>query len=140
MSDIQETHMASEQAALDMMQTYLEALNKRDQDALVATLHFPHYRLTDGKLKVWEGPDDYFADFKKRAGSEWHHTKWGELKVVQSSEDKVHLDVRVDRFREDDSPLISFRSLWVIAKLDGVWGAQLRSSFAPDARIIGGDT
>ncbi|MGI9391572.1 MAG: hypothetical protein ACR2O1_16060, partial [Boseongicola sp.] len=53
-----------------------------------------------------------------------------------SGADKVHLDVQVDRFTKDGSPLISFLSLWVLARIDGKWAAQLRSSFAPDAQII----
>ena len=44
--------------------------------------------------------------------------------------DKVHLDVGFTRFRADGTAIASYRSLWVIAKLSGRWGAQLRSSFA----------
>lgn len=123
-------------AAMNLMQQYLDALNQRDQQALVGALHFPHYRLTDGVLKVWETEAAYFQDFLTRAGGEWHHTRWGRLECVQAGDNKVHLDVQVDRYREDDSLIISFRSLWVIACIDGRWGAQLRSSFAPDAKII----
>lgn len=31
----------------------IAALNARDEAALVATLHFPHYRLSGGRMKVW---------------------------------------------------------------------------------------
>lgn len=129
----------SDQAAIDaaieaaraVMAAHLEALNAQDSAAMAATLHFPHYRLSGGVMRVWEDADIYLADFRKRAGGEWHHTRWDSIDVLAAAPDKVHLDVRFTRFREDDSVLARHRSLWVISCLDGRWAAQLRSSFAP---------
>lgn len=58
------------------------------------------------------------------------------MALVHASENKGHLDVLVERFAADGTKLIAFPSLWVISRIDGVWAAQLRSSFAPDALII----
>lgn len=113
-----------------VMDAHFEALNARDETALAATLHFPHYRLSGGRLKTWDGPAAYFGDFLARAGDGWHHSDLDSVDVVAVSPDKVHLDVRFTRYRGDGSSLGSFRSLWVIARLDGRWAAQLRSSFA----------
>ncbi|MGI9393226.1 MAG: hypothetical protein ACR2OY_01130, partial [Boseongicola sp.] len=71
-------------AAMAVMQAHIDGINARDDNAIAATLHFPHYRLTDGKLKVWETPESYLADFRARAGSDWSHSDWGKLGVVQS--------------------------------------------------------
>ena len=120
------------EAALAVMQAHLDALNARDEEAIAKTLHFPHYRLSVGVMSIWERPGVYFEDFRKRAGEEWGFTKWGKLAPLQISSDKVHLSVQVDRYRTDGSPLTSFKSLCVIAKINGVWAAQLRSSFASD--------
>ena len=125
--------------ARQVMMDYLDALNDRDSATLVSTMHFPHYRLSEGSLKTWATPEDYFADFMRRAGENWHHTRWGELEVLQSSTDKVHFNVRVDRYDADDRLIVSFSSLWVIAHIDGRWGAQLRSSFAPDSQFESAD-
>ncbi len=122
---------AAIEAARAVMAAHLEALNAQDSAAMAATLHFPHYRLSGGVMRVWEDADIYLADFRKRAGGEWHHTVWDSIDVFAAAPDKVHLDVRFTRFREDDSVLARHRSLWVISCLDGRWGAQLRSSFAP---------
>jgi hypothetical protein len=122
---------AAIEAARAVMAAHLEALNAQDSAAMAATLHFPHYRLSGGVMRVWEDADIYLADFRKRAGGEWHHTRWDSIDVLAAAPDKVHLDVRFTRFREDDSVLARHRSLWVISCLDGRWAAQLRSSFAP---------
>lgn len=117
-------------AARLVMSSHFEALNRRDEVALAETLHFPHYRLSGGRLKTWDAPDAYFEDFLGRAGDGWHHSVLDSVDVIATSADKVHLDVRFTRCRSDDSALGSFRSLWVIACLNGRWAAQLRSSFA----------
>lgn len=118
-------------AARAVMNRHLAALNAGDGSALSATLHFPHYRLSGGRLKTWVGPEDYLSDFYARAGDGWHHSVWDALNVIAAEPGKVHLDVHFTRFRADKTEMGRFRSLWVIAKLDGVWAAQLRSSFAP---------
>lgn len=117
-------------AALDVMEAHITALNARDEAALNATLHFPHYRLSGGKLKVWEQPGEYLADFRARTTPDWHHSEWDKLDVVEAGPDKVHLNVQFTRYREDESVIGVFRSLWVLSCLDGRWAAQLRSSFA----------
>jgi hypothetical protein len=118
-------------AAKEVMAAHVKALNAGDEAALAATLHFPHYRLSGGTLRTWDGPETYLADFHARAGDGWHRSAWDGLNVIAAQPTKVHLDVRFTRYREDGSVLGKFRSLWVLARIDGVWAAQLRSSFAP---------
>lgn len=125
-----DTERAAIDAALAVMEANLKALNGWDLDAFAQTLHFPHYRLSGSTLQVWDTPDSYFDDFKARAGGDWHHTVWDKLDVVEADDNKVHLNVQFTRYREDDSSLGTFKSLWVIARIDGVWAAQLRSTFA----------
>ncbi len=117
-------------AAKAVMNAHLKALNARDALGLAETLHFPHYRLSGGVLKTWPDPSQYLNDFYARAGDDWHHTVWDALNVIAVGPDKVHLDVHFTRYRADGGFMGKFRSLWIIAKLNGKWAAQLRSSFA----------
>ena len=117
--------------ALGVMQAHIEALNRRDAQALAATLHFPHHRLSGVQWKTWETAEHYFDDFLARAGSAWARSTAGDIKVLSASDDKVHLDVEIRRFDVADQLITHFRSLWVIVELDGVWAAKIRSSFAP---------
>ena len=123
-------HPDAVDAALAVMARHMEALNREDAGALTATLHFPHYRFTGGRMKIWEHPDSYLADFRARAGDGWHHSAWDFLVPVAAGPDKVHLDVQFTRYRADGSGMGSFRSLWVITMREGVWAAQVRSSYA----------
>ncbi len=117
-------------AATAVLDRHMSALNAGDAPALAATLHFPHYRFTGGQMKIWEGPDSYLADFRARAGDGWHHSTWDFVRPVAAGPDKVHLDVQFTRYRVDGSAMGSFRSLWVVTLREGIWGAQLRSSYA----------
>ena len=76
-----------------VMDRHMAALNDKDPDALAATLHFPHYRFTGGKMKIWEAPQSYLADFFARAGEGWHHSAWDFVTPIASGPDKVPLDV-----------------------------------------------
>jgi hypothetical protein len=125
-----ELDSAAVAAAMAVLDAHIVALNARDEKALVATLHFPHYRLTGGRMKVWEKPDNYLKDFYARAGADWHHSAWDFRNVIAAESDKVHLDVQFTRYRADNSAIGSYRSLWIVSRLDGRWAAQVRSSFA----------
>jgi hypothetical protein len=117
-------------AAMAVLDRHLIALNAGDAPGIADTLHFPHYRLAGTRMQVWQTSDTYLADFLKRAGEGWDHTKWDYRNVIAASRDKVHIDLQFTRYREDDSELGSFRSIWVISLIEGRWAAQLRSSFA----------
>ena len=117
-------------AAMAVLDAHIAALNARDEKALVATLHFPHFRLTGGRMTVGARPDNYLEDFYARAGEDWHHSAWDFRNPIAAGPDKVHLDVQFTRYRADNSAIGSYRSLWIVSKLDGRWAAQVRSSFA----------
>ena len=117
-------------AAKAVMQAHITALNSRDQAAIAATLHFPHVRLSGTTLKIWDSEDTYFGDFLARAGGDWHHSAFADIRMLRAAADKVHLDAEIRRFAADGSLITSFRSLWVITCEAGRWAAKMRSSFA----------
>ena len=117
-------------AALAVLDRFMVALNAGDEPALLATLHFPHYRLAGGRVQVWEQPGPYLGDFLARAGADWHHSEWDFRKLIAAGPTKVHLDAQFTRYRADNSPISRFRSLWIVTKQDGRWAVAARSSFA----------
>ena len=118
-------------AALEVMDRHLSALNEQNTLELAATMHFPHFRLVGTRLKVWETADLYFDDFRARAGESWAYTKLSSITPISATTNKVHLDIRVNHFDTRDQLIADFKSIWVITKINRVWAAQLRSSFAP---------
>lgn len=132
---IDETHIEPDAAAvaagMDVLDSFLAALNAGDEKGLLATMHFPHYRLAGVTMRVWEKPDSsYLAGFYTRAGEGWHHTNWDFRRAIVAGPEKAHFDVQFTRYRADNSAIGSYRSLYVVTRRDGKWAIQLRSSFA----------
>ena len=117
-------------SALAVMQLHLHALNGLRGNDLADTLHFPHFRLVGTTLDCWPSAETYLSDFRARAGGHWARTAWQTIDVQRKSADKVHLDVRINRFDINDQLIADFDSLWVITFKNGKWAAQFRSSFA----------
>ena len=120
-----------EAEVMKVLDDYMSAWNRKDLAAWERTFHFPHYRLASGRMNVLDRPG--MQDASKvwaSAGSDWHHSKWDRRRIIHASAEKVHVDTKFSRYREDGSLIGSFDSLYIVTKEDGRWGVKLRSSFA----------
>jgi hypothetical protein len=60
-----------------------------------------------------------------------HHSGLDSVTFVQSDAEKVHAIVVFSRYKTDGTKYVSYPTLWIITKINGHWGIQVRSSFAP---------
>jgi hypothetical protein len=125
---------AIDHAALAACDAFKEAFNRSDMAAWRRTLNYPHVRLAEGKVVVSNTPEEYerewdFAEFARRTG--WHHSSYDHKQVVQRGPDKAHVAVRFTRYRADGSKIATYDALYVVTRVDGHWGVQIRSTFAP---------
>jgi len=125
--------------ALRVLDDFVVAFNNQDFVAMAAVCHYPHVRIGGGSVSVWETAEEFTAP-ETRGGlgrfleaTGWHRSAWDSREVLQSSADKVHIVARFTRYREDDSVIGTYDSLWIVTKRDGRWGVSARSSFAPGA-------
>ncbi len=117
----------------ELLDRFMVALDDHDSAAMDACIHFPHVRMAEGAVVVYDPPGnnpmDLFDRLKTRDG--WHHSAWKHKRVVQFSDDKVHLDVQYIRYREDGSVIGVYDALYIVTCRNGHWGIQARSSFGP---------
>ena len=122
-------------AAVIAIEEFMAALNARDDAALYDLLHLPHVRISGEGVAIWHDRSEleatYLRDFYARAGPDWRHTTLDSTEVIHSSEHKVHVLIQFTRWVESDTAIATYRSLWIMTLVDGRWGAQARSSFAP---------
>ena len=122
-----------EQEALGPLLNYQSAWNLRDIEGMKAAFHFPHIRIASGKIITLKEesafPAGFFERFIKTTG--WHYSLWDYRHAIQSTVDKVHFAVQFTRYRADDTVIGHYPSLWIVSLIDGRWGVQARSSFAP---------
>ena len=121
-------------AALAACDEFMAAFNASDMAAWRRTLNYPHVRLAEGTVVVSNTPDEYerewgFTEFARRTG--WHHSRYDHKQVVQRGPDKAHVAVRFTRYRADGSKIATYDALYVVTKVAGHWGVQMRSTFAP---------
>lgn len=122
------TEIAGAQAALD---AFMTAFNARDLTAYEASFNFPHVRFASNTVRIIN-PGDMKPDmFTTGSLAEWDHSAWARREVIHAGADKVHIDTRFNRYRKDGSVLGGFDSMYIVTKLNGHWGVQGRSSYAP---------
>lgn len=117
--------------SLRVLDDYMSALNRGDEPAINDACNFPHVRLAGGKVVVWPNHGDYkLDDFVARAGDGWHHSRWDERTPIHVGPGKVHLKVKFSRFKQDNTLIGAFETIYIVTDQDGHWGIQARSSFA----------
>ena len=118
-------------AAMAVLDRFMDALNRRDEQGVNDAFNFPHVRVASGKVAIFEKRGDYgLGGFMARTDQGWAKSVWAERAVIHAGEDKVHLAVRFTRLDGAGRELGSYPSVWVVTRVDGHWGVQARSSFA----------
>ncbi len=122
----------TEAAARAAIDAFFEGFNGEDDVRMRASLNFPHVRLASGSVRVIDDPEQFNTPFDALKRTEgWHHSRLERAEVIHAGADKVHFDVRFSRFQADGSCYATHQAVWVVTRVDGHWGIQARSSFAP---------
>ncbi len=131
----EERNAESERAALAVLDEFLAALNAREFGRQAATLNYPHVRFAGGRVTIFATPAEFADSGEARIArgfeAGWHRSRWDERTVIHSSAEKVHLAVRFTRLDAAGAVLASYRSLYIVTRVDSHWGIQGRSSYAP---------
>ncbi|MFJ6771909.1 hypothetical protein ACIQOV_13240 [Kitasatospora sp. NPDC091257] len=123
-------HEAAARAALD---AFLDALNSRDLTAWARTLHYPHVRVHEGEVTVWEDEAGYVErstpELALLVDSGWARSGWESVELSQSSPDQVHALVRFARYDAAGERTGSFDSVYVLTRRSERWGVLARIGF-----------
>ena len=123
-----------EENAVETAISFMNSFNNKDNKGCSNACNFPHARVgNNGKLVIIEEPpiqnESFYDWFINVYG--WNHSCWDYRQVIQSDQNKVHLQIQFSRYRADGSRIGVFPSLWIITNQEGHWGIKMRSSFAP---------
>ena len=125
---------ATASAAIAAVERYLAAFNARDEEAVVAALHFPHVRVGVGRASVWESAAEYMEGFDFDAFAErlgWERSEADSLEAVQVGARGVNVAVRITRYGEGDARIHTFDTIYQVTEQDGRWGIRAGASIAP---------
>lgn len=120
-------------AAMAVLDRFMTAFSASDEPGIRASFNFPHVRFHGGKVTVFMNPEDFNLGFFRSSADakDWAESVWDERQVINSSAEKVHFNTQFSRLRADGSVIASYRSIYIVTRVDGKWGIQGRSSFAP---------
>lgn len=118
-------------AAQERLDAFMTAFNARDLAAYEATFNFPHVRFASGQVTIINPGYHKPEMFERGALADWDHSDWQRREVIHAGPDKVHIDTRFARYRKDGSLIAAFDSIYIVTRVNGRWGIQGRSSFAP---------
>ncbi len=100
----------------------------------MATFNYPHVRFASGQVMI--SPDAKavtdrmdFAAFSASTG--WDQSAWDKVEALDAGAEKVHFKVTFSRYTVENEKIATYDSLYVVTLMDGHWGVQARSSFAP---------
>ena len=124
----------AETAAIEVLERHLEARNNRDTESLAALNNYPLVFLSDVELNVFETIDDYIlyeetVVIPDLDYSDWDHSEWEKLEVIQSTETTVHITVKLSKFDVMGKKYLTQDQFWVITNRDGDWKIQALSNF-----------
>ena len=124
---------ASRKAAVEAVEAYLDAVNRRDGQAFAASLHYPHYRVTiGGQVQPSAAPRAVSnTTFERLASTGWVRTESHNVNPVQVSADGVTVALELLRYNAAGEQIARFDTLYFVTRQDGRWALKGRSSFAP---------
>ena len=115
-------------AALAAVAAFFKAWNAHDPKVLAASLHYPHVRLADGLVEVWNTEKDYLAGPEPGRQRTWYETRVDQTRVVQVTENGVNITASFSRIGRDKQVLAKDEGLFLAVLRGGVWKVQARST------------
>jgi len=123
-----------EEEARKPIDDFFTALNARDIESCRKTLHYPHIQIAGNELSVLNDPESFQIDFQLLANEGWTYSTLDSCSMGRSCDEKVHFEVQLSMHRANDSRYATYQALWIVTKIDGVWGIQCRSIFPSTVR------
>jgi hypothetical protein len=132
-ADISDARLAeSAGAAVGAVEAYVTALNDPiDTAGWAATLNYPHVRVADGTVEMWDTAEDYVNGSQGGRQRAWVETRLDWAEPVQVGGAGVNVAVRFSRLNRQGETLSSYEAVYLVTNRDGHIGIQARSSFAP---------
>ncbi len=116
----------SELEARAALESFLEAWNTADNDAIRDTLNYPH--ITHGPLRffVANEPAQFETDFDVLRQQGWASSRFDTITPRQSSPEKVNFEVEYSRLNAAGDVISRGYVFYVVTRQDGHWGMQYR--------------
>jgi hypothetical protein len=116
---------ADARAAVD---AYFRAWNSHDPNALAAALHYPHVRVGDGAVEVWNTAAEYVAGSEAGRQRTWYQTRLDQAEVAQVSANGVNVAITYSRLDRAGQTFSKYEAVILVVRRENVWRVQAVST------------
>ena len=116
---------ADARAAVD---AYVRAWNSHDPTALADALNYPHVRVGDGAVEVWNTAAEYIAGSEAGRQRTWYQTRLDQAEAVQSSANGVNVAITYSRLNRAGLVMSKYEAVILVVRRDGAWRVQAFST------------
>ena len=121
--------MMSDEIVTGVCNLYFDSLNANDLKGVTKALHFPHFRImASGMVHTWNSAEDLWTWFTNRTSDDgWHHSTFDSIQPEKLTETKFHVNVTFGRYKEDNSLIGKYYSLYVMTYDEEKWAMRAAS-------------
>jgi len=105
----------------DLMRHYLKVFNEENLPALEEVYHYPHVKITNGKLTHIENKNIPVIDFEGLKKSGWKYSKINSIKVLAEGANSALVEMVFSRFDKSDKEFFRSTTFYVLTKNQGYW-------------------
>jgi hypothetical protein len=119
-----------QKAIFKLFTDFCDTFSAHDFDAHFKLYHFPIVRITGNRTTVYASIKDVPRDIlMKGIPADYAKSEWTSLEIIQASPTKAHVIATFDRIRKDGTTVGNYPALYIVEKINGVWGVTVRSNF-----------
>lgn len=125
-ADASARNQAAAHAALD---AFVEAWNSHEIATLARTIHYPHVRVADRQIEMWNDADAFIAGTEAGRQRTWYQMRVDQVRAAQVTANGVNLVLSFSRLARDGSVMSKDEGLFLVTLREGAWKIQARSTF-----------
>lgn len=118
-------------AALETVNAYFRAWNSHDPKALGAAMHYPHVRIGDGAVEVWNSVADFMAGSDPGRQRTWFETRLDQAEVAQVSANGVNVAATYSRRDRTGQAFSKYEAVILVVRRNDAWRVQALSTMGP---------
>ncbi len=120
-----------------LMHLYVKLVNEENTAALQDVYHFPHVKITGGKLAQIDDPTIPVIDFDGLKRSGWKYSKINQIKVLAEGSNAALVELNFSRFDANDKEFLNQTTFYNLTRNKGYWQIMSIQSMGPLAGVKG---
>ncbi len=116
-------------AALAALDAFVGAWNSHEIATLARTIHYPHVRVADRQIEMWNDMDAFIAGTEAGRQRTWYQMRVDQVRAAQVTANGVNLVLSFSRLARDGSLMSKDEGLFLVTWREGAWKIQARSTF-----------